>query len=57
MYIFPRISGDIENYGRNGKGPVWWYPMEKMYDANNCPSDGELHNMKEKLFEELEKII
>ncbi len=28
-HLFPRVSGDIENYGNNGKGPVWWYPMEK----------------------------
>ncbi len=28
-HLFPRKSGDIENYGNNGKGPVWWYPMEK----------------------------
>ena len=32
-------------------GPVWWYPMEKMYDTNNCPSDFELQNMKEKLLD------
>ena len=56
-HLFPRITGDIEDYGRNGKGPVWWYPMEKMYDTNNCPSDSELQNMKDKLLEELEKII
>ena len=47
-HLFPRKSGDIENYGNNGKGPVWWYPMEKMYNASffyksrfvgqiNCP--------------------
>ena len=41
----------------NGKGPVWWYPLEKMYDTNNCPSDFELQNMKEKLLDELKKII
>ena len=56
-HLFPRINGDIENYGRNGKGPVWWYPMEKMYDTNNCPSDIELQNIKEELLNELEKII
>ena len=56
-HLFPRITGDIEDYGRNGKGPVWWYPKEKMYDANNCPSGVELKNMKEKLQKELEKLI
>lgn len=28
-HLFPRIAGDLEQYGSNGKGPVWWYPMEK----------------------------
>ena len=56
-HLFPRIAGDIENYGRNGKGPVWWYPMEKMYDTNNCPSELELKKIKEKLLKEIEKII
>lgn len=56
-HLFPRRTGDIENYGRNGKGPVWWYPMEKMYDTNNCPSEFDLKNMREKLLEKLEKII
>ena len=56
-HLFPRVSGDIENYGRNGKGPVWWYPIEKMYDTNNCPSELKLQTMKLKLLEELEKII
>ena len=47
-HLFPRKSGDIENYGNNGKGPVWWYPMEKMYNDNNRPSKTELEDMKEK---------
>lgn len=56
-HLFPRVSGDIENYGNNGKGPVWWYPMEKMYDTDNCPSKIELAEMKSKLLEELEKLL
>lgn len=56
-HLFPRVSGDIENYGNKGKGPVWWYPMEKMYSADNRPSDIELKEMKEKLREELEKLL
>lgn len=55
-HLFPRVSGDLEGYGNNGKGPVWWYPMEKMYDDSNCPSDEELKEMKEKLLKELESI-
>ena len=44
-HLFPRKSGDIENYGNNGKGPVWWYPMEKMYNDNNRPSKTELEDL------------
>lgn len=56
-HLFPRKTGDIENYGNNGKGPVWWYPMEKMYSDENRPSEDELKTMKEKLLRELEKIL
>ncbi len=56
-YLFPRISGDIENYGNNGKGPVWWYPREKMYCNDNRPSPEELERMKSKLLAEIEKLL
>lgn len=56
-HLFPRKNGDIENYGNNGKGPVWWYPMEKMYSDDNRPSDIELQDLKEKLLSELEKLL
>jgi diadenosine tetraphosphate (Ap4A) HIT family hydrolase len=56
-HLYPRVSGDIENYGNNGKGPVWWYPMEKMYSDDNRPSEQELEEMKCKLLKELKKII
>lgn len=53
-HLFPRFSGDLENYGNGGKGPVWWYHMEKMYSPDNCPCEEELHAMKAKLAAELE---
>jgi len=56
-HLFPRVSGDLENYGNQGKGPAWWYPMDKMYSADNCPSDAELKEMKERLLEALEKLL
>lgn len=56
-HLFPRVSGDLENYGKNGKGPVWWYPREKMYSSDNRPSDAQLKEMKAKLCEELEKLL
>lgn len=46
-HLFPRIAGDLEQYGSNGKGPVWWYPMEKMYSEENRPSEQELEEMKQ----------
>lgn len=55
-HLFPRVSGDIENYGNNGKGPVWCYPIEKMYHPNNCPSDIGLKEMKSALLAELERL-
>lgn len=55
-HLFPRKEGDIENYGNNGKGPVWWYPMEKMYSDDNKPSLNELEEMKRKLNTELEAL-
>lgn len=56
-HLFPRKSGDLGNYGNCGKGPVWWYPMEKMYDDENCPDDTQLENMKSKLLKELDILI
>ena len=56
-HLFPRKEGDIENYGNRGKGPVWWYPMEKMYSEDNRPSDKELEMMKVNLLNELEKLL
>lgn len=56
-HLFPRKDGDLENYGNNGKGPVWWYPKEKMYSDDNRPSNEELEEMKLKLLKELEKLV
>ena len=56
-HLLPRISGDLDEYGNNGRGPVWWYPMEKMYSDDNRPSDKELEEMKEKLLKELDALI
>lgn len=53
-HIYPRIAGDLENYGNNGCGPVWWYPMEKMYSDDNRPTEKELASLKEKLLMALE---
>lgn len=56
-HLFPRRPGDIENYGNNGKGPVWCYPMNEMYADRNRPSSEELEEMKAKLLCELDKLL
>lgn len=56
-HLFPRKAGDIGNYGNNGKGPVWWYPMDMMYNDNNRPSNDKLEDMKSKLLCEINKLI
>ena len=56
-HLFPRRVGDIENYGNKGKGPVWWYPMEKMYSDENRPSEEELEEMKSILLNEIDKLL
>lgn len=56
-HLYPRRKGDIENYGNDGKGPVWWYPMELMYCDDNRPSTAQLEEMKQKLLEELNKLL
>ena len=56
-HLFPRKNGDLDGYGNNGKGPVWWYPMDKMYNNDNIPSNEELDEIKTKLLKELEKLL
>lgn len=56
-HLFPRRSGDLEDYGDQGKGPVWWYPRGKMYGEENRPSETELEQMKEALSAELAKLL
>lgn len=56
-HLFPRNDGDLEEYGVNGKGPVWWYPPEKMYSDSNKLSDQELERLKNKLLTEINKLL
>ncbi len=53
-HIFPRVNGDLENYGDNGKGPVWWLPKEIMWDKSNIPNAKKLAEMKNKLLSAIE---
>ena len=56
-HVFPRRSGDLGNYGNNGKGPTWWYPRNEMYADCNRPNNEELEDMKAKLLCELDKLL
>ncbi len=56
-HLFPRVAGDLEEYGNQGRGPVWWYPAEKMYSDSARPSDKELEELNAKLSAELEKVL
>ena len=48
-HISPRRAGDIGEYGNNGKGPIWWYPMHLMYDDSNRPTKNELSDNLNKI--------
>ena len=56
-HLFPRVNGDLDGYGNNGRGPVWWYPREKMYSDDNRPNDEELQIMKQALCKEIETLL
>ena len=56
-HLFPRRENDLGNYGDNGKGPVWWYPREKMYSDETKPTEIELDHMKQSILKELNKIL
>ena len=56
-HLYPRRTGDIESYGNNGKGPVWWYPMEKMYSEDSAIGGEKLEEMKSLLKNELDKLV
>lgn len=51
-HIFPRRAGDTP-----GPGPVWQLPREELYGEAYLPSAEELEEMKQKLNEELEKLL
>ena len=56
-HLFPRRTGDLGAYGNQGKGPVWWYPGEKMYSKEAEPTLEELEEMKAKLLTELDRLL
>lgn len=41
-HLFPRKAGDMQGYGHNGRGPVWWVPWEEMSSEEYQPKESEL---------------
>ncbi|MCH5155939.1 MAG: HIT family protein [Clostridiales bacterium] len=56
-HLFPRMFGDLGEYGVNGNGPVWWYPKDKFYSDDCRPTPDELEKLKSTLLSELNSII
>ena len=56
-HLFPRRAGDIGDCGNRGVGPVWWYPMEKMYAEENRVADPELAELRRRLNRELDRLL
>ena len=56
-HLFPRMFGDLGEYGVNGNGPVWWYPKDNFYSDDCRPTPDELEKLKSTLLSELNSII
>ena len=41
-HLFPRKAGDMQGYGHNGRGPVWWVPWEEMSSEEYRPKESGL---------------
>ncbi|MDE6722821.1 MAG: HIT family protein [Eubacterium sp.] len=57
FHLFPRVNGDLGEYGNDGKGPVWWLPKEIMWNDNNVPNREQLELMRTKLNHEISEMI
>lgn len=57
FHLFPRKTGDLGEYGNDGKGPVWWLPQSIMWSDDNIPDEKELKAMKAKLNIELDELM
>lgn len=57
FHLFPRVNGDLGEYGNNGKGPVWWLPQNIMWSDDNIPCENRLESMKLKLNSKLDKLL
>ena len=44
-HLFPRKSGDMKDYGHNGRGPVWWVPWDEMSSKEYQPKGEALEQL------------
>ena len=56
-HLFPRYDGDLDNYGNNGRGPVWWLPKEEMWSSKYKPSVSELKVQTVSLKNEISRLV
>ena len=56
-HLFPRYDGDLDNYGNNGRGPVWWLPKEEMWNSKYKPSLSELKVQTVSLKNEISRLV
>ena len=52
-HLFPRKAGDMQEYGHNGRGPVWWVPWEEMSSEEYQPKENDLLQLVNRLKEYL----
>lgn len=55
-HLYPRRAGDLGEYGVNGKGPVWWLPVESRWWESDRIGGDPLEEMKAKLLSELNQL-
>jgi len=51
-HLFPRNENDMPQ-----RGPVWWLPKDEMYSDAKRPSHEELSDMKERLSQEIDRLL
>ena len=52
-HLFPRKAGDMKGYGHNGRGPVWWDPLEEMSSEEYQQKENDLLQLVNRLKEYL----
>ena len=56
-HLYPRRKGDLDEYGLNGVGPVWWVPWNIMNDDSNVVTGEKLEEMKRALSIALDEVM